>query len=200
MQGAQLFRKLREGEGPVLREADGPPVFDAEEGVVDLAAPRVHHRADKPPGGKSVPGHRLERGDADARFVRRPGETLHHRHPDAHAREGPGSVGHREQVHVHERELRVFQHVLPHRKERAAVGETAALGILAEKPPVAHERAGGRLRRGFKGKDQHSSAPSMVIFRPLSESFSMVTRTSSPKKASSTFSLHSTAQTAPRLR
>ena len=109
-------------------------------------------------------------------------------------------MGNRDQIDVAQRELRIFQHVLPHGQEGTAVGQTAALAVLADELSVPHQRCRGRLRRGFKRKDQHSSAPSIVIFRSVSDSFSMVTRISSPKKASSTFSLHSTAHTAPRAR
>ena len=109
-------------------------------------------------------------------------------------------MGHGEEIHVPECELGVLEHVLRHRQERAAVGQLAALGIDAQQFSVPQQGHGGRFGRGLKGKDQHSSTPSMVIFRRVSPSFSMVTVISSPKKASCTFSLHSTAQTAPRLR
>ena len=129
-----------------------------------------------------------------------PGQALDHGYADAHACEGAGTVGYRQQVHIPERELGIFQHVLSHRQEGAAVGQAAALTVLADQSPVPQQRGGGRFRAGFKGQDQHSSTPSIVILRSLSASFSMVTRISSPKKASCTFSLHSTAHTAPRLR
>ena len=103
------------------------------------------------------------------------------------------------QVNIRKAELRIFQHIICHRKQCSAVGQCAALEILAQKPSVLQQCDGGRLSRGFKSEYQHSSAPSIVIFLPLSESFSMLTFTSSPKKASETFSLHSTTQTAPRL-
>ncbi len=109
-------------------------------------------------------------------------------------------MGHGEEIDVPEAALGVFQHILRHRQQRPAVGQRAALAVLRQKPPVLQQRGGGGPGRGFKGQDQHSSAPSMVIFRSVSPRFSIVTRTSSPKKASCTFSLHSTAQIAPRLR
>ena len=109
-------------------------------------------------------------------------------------------MSHSDYVHVAELHFRVFQHILRHRQQGAAVGKTAALAVLTYEMPVPAEGHGGRLRRGFKGKYQHVSAPSMVIFRAVSESFSIRTTISSPKKASCTFSLHSTVQTAPRFR
>ena len=90
--------------------------------------------------------------------------------------------------------------VLCHGQECAAVGQRAALHILAEQLPILHKRGGCGLCRGFKSKYQHSASPSITILRSLSESFVMGTFISSPKNASCTFSLHSTAHTAPRLR
>ena len=109
-------------------------------------------------------------------------------------------MGHGKEVHLVQRQLRVFQHILRHGQQGTAVGQAAALAVLREQAAILHQGHGRRPGRRFKSKDQHSSAPSMVIFLSVSFSFSMRTTTSSPKKASCTFSLHSTAQTAPRLR
>ena len=196
----QLCGQLLQRNGPVLAQADGFSLANLKERVVDLAAPRVHYRADDPARGDAVPGQRLQRGYADAGLVGGPGEALDRGHADADAGEGAGPLRHGEQVDVGGLQLTVSQQILRHRQQRAAVRQGADLRGLTQQTPVPQQRDGGGFGRGFKCEDQHSCAPSMVIFRPVSESFSMRTRISSPKKASSTFSLHSTAQTAPRAK
>ena len=80
------------------------------------------------------------------------------------------------------------------------MGKARALIALRKQLPVAAERGGACFRGGFDSQYQQRLAPSIVIFRALSEHFSMLTRISEPSNASGTFSLHSTAHTPPRSR
>ena len=94
----------------------------------------------------------------------------------------------------------IFQQILGHRQQRAAVRQRADLQALRKQLPVAHEGGGGGPGGGLKSEDQHGVFSPIVMMRSPSPHFSMRTGISSPKKASETFSLHSTAQTAPRAR
>ena len=51
-------------------------------------------------------------------------------------------MGDSDKVNVAEPELSVLEHVLCHGQECAAVGQRAALHILAEQLPVFHKRRG----------------------------------------------------------
>ena len=199
-EGTQLLGELLQRDRPIGAETEGTAVLDTEEGVVYLRAPRVHDRADHTAGGQTVPGHGLERRNANTGFFRAPAQALDRGHADADAGEGAGAVRHSDRVDVRERQRGVLQKILGHRQKGAAVRQRADLQALRQQLPVPHERGGGGPGGGFKGKDQHGAPSPIVMRRSFSPSFSIRTGISSPKKASDTFSLHSTAQTAPRAR
>ena len=74
--------------------------------------------------------------------------------------------------------------ILRHGKQGLAVGQARILVALPQQPAVLSQGGGAGLGGGFKGQNQHNaSAPSTVIFRQSSPSFSMVT-VMAPSRAS----------------
>ncbi len=127
---SDLFRKLAQCDGSVLREALGFVIFYPEQGIIDLLSSCIHDRADVTACGKTVPCHCLEGGNSGAGLIRRPCETLDCGNAYADSREGTGAVSNRQEVNIAELQLRVFQHILRHGEQGAAVGQGAYLTVL----------------------------------------------------------------------
>ena len=200
---AQLLRQLSDRDGAVGREAGEDAAFRFKERVVDLIAPRVHRADEQTVHVGEILRHRLERGNAEARLVRCPGEALDRGDADAQARERAGTGGHGDRIHVAERQLGVFEHGVHHRHQRARVGEAGALIGIGQRRAVFDHCGRNGLRRGLERENFHKpSTPVMVMTRQPSccalRRKSM--RTVEPSKASSARSLHSTAHTPPRAR
>jgi hypothetical protein len=89
-----------------------------------------------------VPGHRLQRGNADGGFFRSPGKSLDGGYADADPRERAGAVCHGENIHVGNRRFGISEKIFCHRKKGPAVRESGGLRVLAEQCPVPAEGDG----------------------------------------------------------
>ena len=85
-------------------------------------------------------------------------------------------------VDVRKPGIGIFQHLLRHRQQRAAVRQAAALLALGNEHSIAAQGDRRRLGRGLQCEDQHDvPLPSVIVMRRVvGPSFSNRTTTSSP--------------------
>ena len=175
--------------------------MSAETGIVDLLAPRIHHRADLDLHVGALPCHGFQGGTGCAQLILRPGKAFGRRHADTDARKGPGAGRHGDHVHVFQLQPGIFQQIGHHGHEGGGMGQPAVLKGLGQQSFILRHRHRSGDRRGLQGKDLQIATPSMVMTRLFSSAPRLMEmRMASSSMASSTFSLHSTAQTPPRAR
>ena len=137
--------------------------MDAEHGVVDLLVPGVHGAENETVGCRRVPGHGLQSGDAHGGETRGEGQSLGGGHADADAGEGAGAVGHGDGPAVLHGESGVFQHILHHGHQGAAVGQAGALEGGGDDLAVLRHGGGAGPGRGLQSQNFHGCAPPSTV-------------------------------------
>ena len=138
----QLPAQLVQPDGTILTQTGEGAVLRFKKRVVDLITPGVHRADDKPLHVRDAARHCLKRRYPAARLVRRPGKPLHRGDADAKTGKRAGTVGNGDQVHIVKRQLGVFEHILHHRHEGAAVRQSRALVSGGKRRSVFRHGAG----------------------------------------------------------
>src|SRR5262249_39147801 len=150
--GGELFGRQRK----ILPFAPEPVAVVAIERGVNLATPRLEHRANRQRGPRDRGGHRVWRGHGRDRQPQRECQAFGGAHADSQPRERARPDRHRQALEITRGPARIAEDTIHGGHETLRVRDADVEDILGDEPLAVHERHAAGQSGGLEGQHAHS--------------------------------------------